>query len=69
MNAIAQYSKAAQSLAILNGIVTELAAGFSSVQARTNVDDTMIDALVAAANELSAAAAGLKTITFQPPSP
>jgi hypothetical protein len=67
MNAIAQYSKAAQSLAILNGILTELAAGFSSVQARTTVDDTMIDALVAAANELSAAASGLKLIEFQEP--
>jgi len=69
MNTIAQYSKAAQSLAVINGILAELGVGFAEVQARTPVDDAMIDALVAAATELASAATELKTITFQPPAP
>lgn len=65
----AQYAKAAQSLAVIEGILNELATTFESVQQRTIVDDKMIDALVASADALSATATGLKSIDYTPPSP
>jgi len=64
MNTTAQYAKAAQSLAVIEGILNELATTFTSVQARTVVDEAMIDGLVASANALSTAATNLKSITF-----
>lgn len=64
-----QYAKAAQSLAVIEGILTELNESFSSIQPRTAVDDAMIDALVASANQLAAGATALKSVTFQPPAP
>ena len=64
-----QYAKAAQSLAVIEGILTELATTFESVQQRTIVDDKMIDALVASADALSATATSLKSIDYTPPSP
>ena len=67
MNTIAQYSKAAQSLAVISGILMGLQTTFESVQARSAVDDAMIDALVASANQMAASAEALKQITFQPP--
>lgn len=65
----AQYAKAAQSLAVIEGILTDLATTFTSVQPRTVVDEAMIDALVASANALSTTATSLKAITYTPPAP
>lgn len=69
MGTTAQYAKAAQSLAIIEGILTELATTFADVQPRTVVDEAMIDALVASANALSTTATSLKAITYTPPTP
>lgn len=63
----AQYAKAAQSLAVIEGILNELLTTFSTIQQRTVVDDAMIDALVASANALSATATSLKSINYTPP--
>lgn len=64
-----QYAKAAQSLSVIEGILTELGESFTSVAPRTAVDEAMIDALVASANQMAEAATALKAVTFQPPSP
>lgn len=64
-----QYSKACQSMAVIESVLNELATTFSSVQQRTTVDEAMIDALVAAANALSTSATALKSITYTPPAP
>lgn len=61
-----EYAKAATALATIETILTELATTFASVQQRTVVDDSMIDALVASANALSATATGLKSIDYTP---
>lgn len=66
MSTTTQYAKAAQSLALLEGVLKELETTFSTVKQRTVVDDTMIDGLVASANALSAAALQLKTIDYVP---
>lgn len=63
----AEYARAAQSLAVIEGILTNLADVFANQQPRTVVDEAMIDALVASANALSATATSLKAITYTPP--
>jgi len=62
-----EYAKAATSLATIEGILNELLTTFSTVQQRTAVDDAMIDALVASATALSAAATSLKQVNYTPP--
>ena len=69
MGTTAQYAKAAQSLAVIEGILTTLADTFANTQQRTVVDDAMIDALVASATALSASATALKSIDYTPPAP
>jgi len=62
-----QYQKALTALTAIEASVNDLATTFTSVQQRTAVDDAMIDALVAAANGLAAAATALKAIDYTPP--
>ena len=69
MNTVNQYARVATNLANIATILTELAGIFTGTQQRTAVDDAMIDALVASANELATNAAALKTIDYTPTTP
>lgn len=67
MTAVSDYARIATSMATIGSILSDLGVQFSQVRERTPVDDSMIDALVAASAELTASAEALKQVTFQPP--
>ena len=67
MNSLFVFTDILKSLARIESQVANLANTYASVEARTPIDDALIDQFLAKAAELSAAATALKTITYVDP--
>jgi len=67
MSSVSEYSRIASAMANISSVLEDLATKFASVEERNAVDEAMIDALVAASNELTAGATALKSITYTAP--
>lgn len=66
MNTINYYARISDNLASMGAGIESLAYIFANETARTPLDEDLIDALIAYANETLAAAAALKTIEYNP---
>ena len=67
MNSLFVFADILKSLSRIESQIANLDNNYSSVEARTAIDDALIDQLVAKAAVLSAAAEQLKTVTYTPP--
>lgn len=67
MNSLFIFTDILKSLARIESQVTNLAQTYEVVEARTAIDDALIDQFLVKASELSTAAAALKTIVYNPP--
>lgn len=63
------YAAIAKNLAGINANLQTLADVYATITERTELDEDLIDLLVAKADEMKIAAQALKTIVFAPPSP
>ena len=66
MNTITHFYNAARGFNLINNTITALAAEFEQVAPITDLDKAQIDVMVASAQQLIAAAEGLKTVAYDP---
>lgn len=69
MNSLFVFADILKSLARIESQVQNLNLNYSEVEARTPIDDALIDQFLAKAADLSTAAAALKTVVYNPPTP
>lgn len=67
MQTLLTFSNILKLLSQLEGNIQSLNEIYTSISERTVIDDLLIDQFLAQANNLSSAAAALKTITYTPP--
>jgi len=67
MNSLFVFADILKSLSRIESQIANLDNNYSSVEARTAIDDALIDQFVAKAAVLAAAAEQLKTVTYTPP--
>lgn len=66
MESIYQFASITQKMAGITASLNDLAHRYKELEARTSLDESHIDVLVAQANGLIAAAENLKTIDYDP---
>lgn len=69
MNTLPDFAAAVKNLSALTSVLAGLAFKFKEVEARTTLDEQLIDGLVASAQELITAANALKTVQYDPTPP
>ena len=67
MNSLFIFADILKSLARIESQINNLANNYASVEARTPIDEALIDQFKAKAAALDAAAEALKTIVYTPP--
>lgn len=66
---ILNFARITKQILAIETDINDLSNGFTSITARTTLDEALIDQLVAKAATLQAAANALKDITYSPPAP
>jgi len=69
MNTLPDFSNAVRNLSALTSVLNGLAYKFKEIEARTALDEQLIDGLVASAQQLIIEANNLKTIAYDPTPP
>lgn len=66
MKTINYYARLTDSLSVMNQNIEALAYQFAEEAPRTQLDEDLIDALLVAADQMRAAADGLKAVAYDP---
>ncbi len=66
MNTLPDFANASKNLSALLSVLNGLAYKFKEDEPRTDLDEQLIDGLVASAQQLIVAAQALKTVEFDP---
>ena len=69
MNSLFVFTDILKSISRIESQIANLNLTYSEVEARTAIDDALIDQFLAKATELSTAANALKSVVYSPPSP
>jgi len=69
MNTLPDFSNAVRNLSALTSVLNGLAYKFKEIEARTALDEQLIDGLVGSAQQLIIEANNLKTIAYDPTPP
>ena len=66
MNSLLSFAEILKTLSKMEGLVAGLGEYYAQVEARTPIDDALIDQFLVKAEALSTAAAALKTVVYNP---